>query len=148
MPSVGGGGSLHSDRYQSVAGPSSSLVQSDGGCLPEELGLSERQNDRFQDAKLESTDVDSGPVTEADELQDLLEELQNRDGFDNLDDVVGSMSGDQQGFRRVAGESDLARSFDDRTDVDAGNGDVELENDIGKNRFATNSVPMRARPLM
>ncbi|WP_226013282.1 hypothetical protein [Halomicrobium salinisoli] len=128
VPSIGGASSLQSDRYHSVEAPSALLAQGSGDCPADGLSDSERKD--YQEAIVAADKVSSGPITDADELQDVLADLNSRDGFDDLDNVVGSMSGDKKGFKGVAGEAHIGQALDDRSGIDAGDGDIELEKDI------------------
>ncbi|WP_228841667.1 hypothetical protein [Haloarcula sp. CBA1127] len=194
-PSLGGAGSLRTDRYHSVAGPSTALKQS-GTCpgLPDDMrddfvrAVSDIGDDELRDVNTKgaldsiigfdrnaqdaatdlinrkgadgvrltndadsladdlelddsgagnlveayevSSQVSEGPITDARELQDVLNDLESRDGFDDLDDVVKSASRQKSGFKGPAGEGYVGRSLDDREGIDAGDGDIEFEQEI------------------
>ncbi|MHC3381908.1 vWA domain-containing protein [Haloarcula sp. H-GB5] len=189
--SLGSAGGLRSDRYHSVAGPSTALIQSGDGCLPDDvenefqaavvdidrddvnvgaareaisdldrnaqdaatdlidregadgvrlindadslvddLGLDNSDAGNLVEAYKVSSQVSEGPITDARELQGVLDELESRDGFDDLDDVVKSASRQESGFKGPAGEGYVGKALDDRDGIDAGNGDIEFEQEI------------------
>ncbi|WP_053968632.1 hypothetical protein [Haloarcula rubripromontorii] len=134
-PSLGAAGSLRSDRYHSVATPSPSL-QSDNGCLPDKLGLSGSEKSKYLSALNAGVDVDSGPITSADELEGLLDDLQGRDGFDEIDEIVRDIQGNKKGFKGLSGEGYVGRALDDRAEIDANDGDVALEKDLSADDIA------------
>ncbi|WP_226023712.1 hypothetical protein [Halomicrobium salinisoli] len=132
VPSLGAAGSLQSDQYHAVE---TLPPHSHNGPRCPVGGLSDSERDDYQRALVASTDVSEGPITDPDEFHDVIADLDDRDGFDDLDETVRAMSGDEKGFKRVAGETHLAKSFDDRDGLDARNGDVELEVDIGESEI-------------
>jgi Mg-chelatase subunit ChlD len=135
-PSLGAAGSLRSGRYHSVTAPSSPSLQSGGDCLPDKLGLSASEKSKYLSALNAGSDVDSGPITTADELEGLLDDLQGREGFDDIGKIAGDIQGNKKGFKGLAGEGHVGRALDDRSNIDAGDGDIELEKDLSSDDIA------------
>jgi len=94
------------------------------------LGLSESQADKYEDALADTGDIEYGPITDSDELDELLLDLASRDGFDDLDDVVGGTQGNEVGFKGLSGEEYIGRDLDNRDGIEAANGDIEFEKDV------------------
>ena len=129
-PSLAGVSSSQTDRYYSGGAPSVALSQGGEDCVPDELGLSESQADKHEDALADTGDIEYGPITDSDELDELLLDLASRDGFDDLDDVVGGTQGNEVGFKGLSGEEYIGRDLDNRDGIEAANGDIEFEKDV------------------
>ncbi len=41
--------------------------------------------------------------------------------------MAGDIQGNKKGYKGLAGEGHVGRALDDRSDIDAGDGDIELE---------------------
>jgi len=131
-PSLAGVSSTQTDRYYSSGAPSVALSQGGEDCVPDELGLSESQANKYEDALDDAEGVEYGPITDRDELDELLLDLADRDGFDDLDNVVGGIQGNKKGFKGLSGEGYIGKGLDNRDGIKAADGDVEFEKDVTK----------------
>ncbi|WP_151104225.1 hypothetical protein [Haloarcula hispanica] len=104
VPSLGRAGSLRTDRYHSVATPPSTLAQSTGGCLPDDV------QDDFEDA-MAGIDGDELDDVDVDEVRDSISGL-DRNGQDAATDLIDDSGAEGVGLIDETDESTLRPILD------------------------------------